>query len=128
MLYINDREVIAKADGKVDDELHFGEFGTPIDFEDKLYTEGVETFDFQAGTHILSIPISNPTDYNVQYEIHKGYEPIGIATASYGQGTDHYSGGCILYINTEDVTCKKQENQEYTEFGTPKEEVKVKVK
>ena len=69
-LYINDREVIAKADGKVDDELHFGEFGTPIDFEDKLYTEGVETFDFQAGTHILSIPISNPTDYNVQYEIH----------------------------------------------------------
>lgn len=128
MLYINDREVIAKADGKVDDELHFGEFGTPIDFEDKFYTEGVETFDFQAGTHILSIPISNPTDYNVQYEIHKGYEPIGIATASYGQGTDHYSGGCILYINTEDVTCKKQENQEYTEFGTPKEEAKVKVK
>lgn len=128
MLYINDREVIAKADGKVGDELHFGEFGTPIDFEDKIYTEGIETFDFPAGTHILSIPISDPTDYNVQYEIHEGYEPIGIATAAYGQGTDHYGGGCILYINTEDVTCKKQDNNEYTEFGTPKEAAKVKVK
>lgn len=128
MLYINDTEVIAKADGKVDGELHFGEFGTPIEMEDKNIVEDVYTVDFPAGTHIISVPINDPTEYNTQYVIHEGYEPVGIATSAYGKATDHSSGGCILYVNNEDITCKKEDNNIYVEFGIVKAEEKKLIK
>lgn len=128
MLYVNDLEVVAKADGEIDGQLHFGNFGIPIEYEEIEQSNDTYAVDFAKGTHILSVPINDPTEYNVQYDFHEGYEPIGIATAAYGQGEDNFSGGCILYVNSEDVTCKKEDNNEYTKFGTPIEKAKVKVK
>ena len=128
ILYVNDTEIVAKANGQVDGEFIYSDFGTPIDYEQKLNSESIETYDFPAGTHILSIPVNDPTDNSQQYEMPDGYEAIGIATASHGQTFEYSLGGCILYVNTEDVTCKKTEDGKYINFGTPKEEVKVKVK
>ena len=62
------------------------------------------------------------------FEVHKGYEPIGIAKAMAGKNFAGFAGGCILYINTETVLCTKDENNEYTIFGIPKEEEKVNIK
>ena len=124
ILYINDQEVLAKANGMKDGELYFGDFGTPLDFENSNgITENIYTVDFPAGTHILSMPVDDPTEYNMQFETHEGYEPVGIATAAYGKATDISSGGCILYVNTDDVTLQKNDDGVYTEFGTPSEKV-----
>ena len=108
---------------------------------------------FLPGEHIISVPFSRDMIENNDFEVHKGYEPIGIAKAMAGKNFAGFAGGCILYINTEtvlctkdennvnihtgsavlyvnieEVTCKKTEDNKYTEFGTPKEEVKVNIK
>ena len=129
ILYVNETEVEAKPSNIVDDEYQYTNFGEPTEYEEIQYTESVNTFDFPAGTHILSIPVDDPTDNkNVEYMFHEGYEPVGVASAAYGHNSDHNAGTCILFVNTEDVTVEKNEENKFTEFGTVKETQKEKVK
>ena len=129
ILYVNETEVEAKPSDIVDEEYQYTNFGEPTEYEDIQYTESVNTFDFPAGTHILSIPVDDPTDNkNLEYMFHEGYEPVGVASAAYGHNVDHNAGTCILFINTEDVTVEKNEENKYTEFGTPKEDQKKLIK
>ena len=128
ILYVNDYPVEVKSNGIKDDEAYFSSFGTPIDYTYTEKNESTYTIDFAPGEHILSIPIDDPTNYDSQFMFYEGYEPVGIATASYGKYDDNSSGSCMLYVNTQTVTLDKNENNEYIEFGTPKEEAKVKIK
>lgn len=129
ILYVNETEVEAKPNNIIDEEYQYTMFGEPTKYEEIHYVEGINTFDFPAGTHILSIPVDDPTDNkNVEYIFHEGYEPVGLASASYGEANEHDGGACILFVNAEDVTVEKNEENKYTEFGKVKEEQKVKVK
>jgi hypothetical protein len=127
IMFINTETVQANANGKNEEEYYFGEFGIPVDYEKRIEDESNEK-EFAPGEHILSISITNPESYDIEYEYHEGYEPIGLATASYGDTCKTFAGASILYTNTKTVECKKQENNEYTEFGTLKEKAKEKVK
>mgnify|MGYP000935352907 CR=1 FL=1 len=125
ILYVNDYTVEAKSTGIKDNEPFFGEFGIPTDYVQTETVESDTIIQFAPGEHILSIPIDDPTDFNVQYTFHEGYEPIGIATASYGQYDDESAGSCILYVNSENVEFEKQDDNVYVEFGKVKEEPKT---
>lgn len=102
-------------------------FGHPIDFYRGETNKTETTKDFNVGEHIISIPIKNPTSENKQYEYHEGYTVAGIATSKLGHT---FGGACLLYVNTQPVTCtltKNEDNVElYLSFGTPIEKDKVK--
>ena len=82
---------------------------------------------FDAGEHIISVPISEKNDIrenNVQYEYHPGYEPIGISITAWGHFDNYFGGGAITYANTEKVECSSSlvdsdGNYICTDFGTP---------
>lgn len=128
ILYVNEYPVEAKSTGIKDEQPFFGDFGIPIDYIQPEINESNEVVEFAPGEHILSIPINDPTNFDMQYSFYEGYEPIGIATASYGQYDDVSAGSCILYVNTETVECEKQEDNEYVEFGKVKEQQKTLIK
>ena len=128
LLYVNESEIEAQSTGIKDGNPYFGEFGTPTYYVQEDLIESDTTIEFAPGQHILSIPVSDPTDFDSQYSFYEGYEPIGIATAAYGKADDNSSGACMLYVNTETVQLEKKEDGTYTNFGIPKEEVKVKIK
>ncbi len=99
-----------------DDEPKIEEIVSYEDYDDKI---------FDAGEHIISIPIDDPTKDNKQYESHEGYKPIGIATSAYGRYGYNYGNGKLLFVNEYPVKCnptyKKGEELLYTEFGKPVE-------
>ena len=99
-----------------DDEPKIEEIVSYEDYDDKI---------FDAGEHIISIPIDDPTQETVQYESHEGYKPIGISTSAYGRYGYNYGNGKLLFVNEYPVKCnptyKKGEELLYTEFGKPVE-------
>lgn len=86
-----------------------------------------EATHFDIGEHILSVPILESEDVrlkNYQYEYHPGYDVVGISLTSYGQHSNNFGGGSIVYVNNEEVDCstnlKDQDgNYVYLYFGTP---------
>ena len=91
---------------------------TPISYE-QVYT-------FSPGEHIVAIPIEDPTKEVKTYEGHAGYKPVGISTSAYGQNSNRYDRGYIIYENTVDVNAQatavdKEGHYIYTTFGTPVE-------
>jgi len=127
IMFINEDVVQASVTGTIDGKNYCSDFGIPIDYE-KTIKEDLTTKTFAPGEHIISIPVSNIVDDGFVYECHEGYEPIGISTASHGKNFNIHTGSAVLYVNIEEVTCEKTEDNKYTEFGTPKEEVKVNIK
>ncbi|MDE5888521.1 MAG: hypothetical protein K2H20_00720 [Bacilli bacterium] len=125
LLYVNDTAVECRSlNGKT-----FTDFGTPVDYvdiENTITQNGERTFG--VGEHIISIPIPDPTNDNVQYQPYEGYEAIDIATACYGR-LKGFSGAAILYVNTVPVKCvptnERNGNYQYLTFGTPIEPEKV---
>ncbi len=99
-----------------DDEPKIEEIVSYEDYDDKI---------FDAGEHIISIPIDDPTQENMQYDYHEGYKPIGISTSAYGRYTYNYGKGKLLFVNEYPVKCtptyKKGEGLLYTDFGKPVE-------
>lgn len=106
----------------------YKDFGRPIDFQREETTKTSNTKDFNIGEHIISIPIKDPTSEAMQYEYHEGYEVIGIATSDYAYD---FGGACILYVNTQSVTCtitESSDNQElYLSFGIPLEKETIRI-
>lgn len=104
-----------------DNEPKIEEIVSYENYDDKL---------FDAGEHIISIPIDDPTQENMQYDSHEGYKPIGISTSAYGRYAYNYGKGKILYVNEYPVKCnptyKKGEELLYTDFGIPVEYEKEK--
>lgn len=121
LLYVNEVEVECESkNGKT-----FTEFGTPLSFEKEatiMLEDGTKTFD--VGQHILSVPLDDPTDRNVQYQFYEGYEVLDIAISAYGD-LECYGGGAILYSNVVPVICTpiitKNNEYQYVNFGTPAE-------
>ena len=79
-----------------DDEPKIEEIVSYENYDDKL---------FDAGEHIISIPIDDPTQENMQYDYHEGYKPIGIATSAYGRYGYNYGNGKLLFVNEYPVKC-----------------------
>lgn len=103
-------------------------FGHPINFHREETNKTSNTKDFNIGEHIISIPIKEKTNSKImQYEYHEGYEVVGIATADAAYST---IGSCVLYVNTQPVTCTLTENKDnnelYLSFGVPLEKEKTK--
>lgn len=128
IMYINDEQVQAMANGTIDDEYYFGDFGIPVDYQIKSSITDDGMIEYQPGEHILSVPIASPLKYDFNYESHDGYEPVGIASASHGDDHDISSGAAILYVNVEPVVCEKSNDKDYIDFGTPKEIQKTLIK
>lgn len=128
ILYINETEVECRSIKIKDGEYVYDTFGFPTDYEKPQASETLITKEFDTGEHIISVPINDPTKTQVQYEFYDGYEPVGITSSKYGKYSGCYGGGCILYINTEPVTCQKNEENTYTSFGIPTEKALTKVK
>lgn len=94
----------------------------------QVITVQYTTVHFGIGEHIISVPISPENDIrlnNVQYEYHPGYEPVGISiTSNVAYKPDKFSGGAIIYANTEEVECSsnlvdKDGKYVYADFGMP---------
>lgn len=123
LLYVNEYPVECYSENGAT----FTDFGTPINYEKTTIVEtGDGTKTFGIGEHIISVPISDPTNANVQYQYYEGYEPLDLAISGYGKIIPIYSGGAILYANTVPVICKptqvdKNNNYQYLTFGTPAE-------
>lgn len=128
MLYINDYPVEVTATRDKDGMLQFNSFGTPLEYEHEKREKIDGKLKFLPGEHIISVPVSREMIEENDFEVHKGYEPIGIAKAMSGKNFAGFAGACILYINTETVLCTKDENNEYTIFGIPEEVEKVNIK
>lgn len=84
-----------------------------------------KTICFGIGEHIISVPIEEDIRQNsYQYKFHDGYEPIGISLTAYGNGTNKFGGGTIIFSNIEEVECSSRTTNDegdylYLEFGTP---------
>ena len=87
----------------------FNEFGV---------TDHYETSNdyFEAYEHTLAVPISDPSNNNLQYVYHEGYEVIDIASYVYGRYTT-YGGGFIIYANTVPVKSTTDNKEECLQFG-----------
>ena len=123
ILYVNEYPVechSSNVDGN--GNYIYTDFGTPQGYYEEETIETETTKEFNPGEHIISIPIEDQVYSSVEYEYHEGYEPVGIAT-SYRKFS--YDKGCILYVNTEKVTCTKtiteDGNEQYLTFGIPNE-------
>ncbi len=128
ILYVNETPVEAKPSKKDGENYIYEEFGSPIEIDEKKIAEDLYTVDFPAGTHILVVPSDCKAHQTNQYKYHEGYEPIGYTITTEKDGY-LYDGKCsVLYINIEDVTVEKDEDNKCINFGTPKEEAKVNIK
>ena len=125
MLYINEYPVEVTASRDRNGCYEFKSFGTPLEYEKKQHEKINGKKEFYPGEHIISVPVSKQMMEDSDFEVHSGYEPIGIAKAMAGKNLAGYAGGCILYINTETVICTRDENNEYTQFGEIKVEEQV---
>ena len=125
ILYVNEYPVKCYPTYQKDSELFYTDFGKPIEYEREQTESGPTWKEFNAGEHIISIPLDKKESVNYQLEYYEGYEPIGIASASYGKYGNLYGHGCILYSNIKKVRCTKDENGNYTSFGIPEEDTKV---
>lgn len=125
ILFMNEYPVKCNPTYKKGEELLYTDFGMPVEYEKEKTSSGDNWQEFAPGEHIISIPLKEDSDDNIQYEHYEGYEPIGMASSAYGRFSHQYAGGCILYTNTEKVKCIKDENGTYTSFGIPEEETKV---
>ena len=74
---------------------------------------------YEAGKHILAIPISNPSEDQIQVNYQEGYEAVDVAISTNGYS---YMGGFIIYVNIEDV----EVNDNHAFFGKPVEDNKKK--
>lgn len=127
LLYVNEYAVECTA-SIVDGKFIYNNFGSPIDFEKNEsvpFSDGFQIY--EEGEHIISIPIDDPTDANVQYQYYEGYETVDIAFSNYGETFGYYSGGAILYVNTVPVKCRidyydENNKPKCLSFGTPIEE------
>lgn len=119
ILYENNCEIIAHPTGKDDEgNLIYDDFGYPIEYNEKDTNETAYIIEYLPGEHVVSVPLPTYVE-DLQFESYDGYEPVGIATTSYGKDSYHPGGGCILYTNTEKVEKEKDSD---TVFGTPIEE------
>lgn len=88
-------------------------------------TGGIMSKQFDVGEHYISVPMEEDISESIhQIKTYPGYEVVGASYGSYGELTDFYAGGTILYRNVSPVTCETNlygENGEipYLEFGTP---------
>lgn len=128
IMFINDEQVQATANGTIDNDYYFGEFGIPTDYQIKSNITEDGMIEYLPGEHILSVPITSPIKYDIQFEGHDGYEPVGIASAAHGDDHNIPSGAAILYVNVEPVVCEKSNDKDYIDFGTPKEIQKTLIK
>ena len=78
---------------------------------------------FDAGEHIISIEIDDPTIEKKQYEYHEGYKVVGISTDAHGEYSYNYGQAHLVYSNEYPVKCHpthiKGEELLYTDFGEP---------
>lgn len=125
IMYINTEVVQANANVKIGEDYYFGGFGVPVNYE-KNISEETEIVEFAPGEHILSVPIDSAIKYDINYEYHEGYEPVGIAESSYGDSYNTSAEAVVLYVNVDEVECKRTEDNDYTEFGKVKEKEKIK--
>lgn len=93
--------------------------------EEMSYTQEDDKL-FESGEHIIAIPIDDPRYETKEYEVHIGYEPVGISTSAYGRDNNSFGDGYILYENNCEIiahpTGKDDEgNLIYDEFGYPVE-------
>lgn len=124
MLYVNEYLVKCRPTYKQDSELMYTDFGAPLEYEREKTAADTTWEEFNVREHIISVPLDKNEQDNYQVKYYDGYEPIGIATSSFGKYGYNYGGGCILYTNTEKVKCVKDENGNYTSFGIPEEDAK----
>lgn len=125
MLYVNEYPVKCRPTYQRDEEMLYTDFGTPVDYVEKETKSSHDWKEFNVGEHIISIPLEESYIDNFQITSHDGYEPIGIATSSYGKYSNISGGGCILYTNTQKVKCLKDDDSDnYTSFGIPVEDTK----
>ena len=125
MLYVNDYPVEVTATRDKDGFYQYNSFGSPIGYERKEHEKIDGKKEFFKGEHIVSVPVTKEMLENNEFEVHDGYEPIGIAKAMSGKNFSGFAGACILYTNTETVLCSLDKNNEYTLFGTIKTEEKI---
>lgn len=125
ILYVNNYPVEVPATRDRNGIYQYNSFGIPIEKEKKEREKIVGKKEFFPGEHIISTPVTNEMFENNEFEVHNGYEPIGIAEARGGYKTSVFAGACILYVNTETVICTRDENNEYTSFGTIKNDEKI---
>jgi len=104
----------------------YADFGIPFfdDFSD-VNDSNEPVKEFGIGEHIISVPMNDNRSENLQIEYREGYEIVGMASTAYGQHSDNYGGGVLLYVNTVPVKCTLDENG-YTSFGIPLEISKTK--
>lgn len=97
-------------------------------YNSSQYTEEVGstvTKEFAPGEHYVSIPMSEDITKEVtEITSPPGYEVMSVSHSSFGQTTDRFAGGTILYVNTEPVLCETNLYSEDGEvpflyFGTP---------
>ena len=118
-VYVNTKNVWCISNGKDKDNNDvYNEFGISEDF--KTSKDYYETYE-----HVLAVPISDPSDKNIQYEYHEGYEVIDIAAYVFGR-YQAYGNGYIIYSNNVPVKCERDENDKCLDFGTPITTEKVK--
>lgn len=119
ILYENTTPVMAQPTYKKEDgEFIYENFGTPITYETTERKETEDTITYKAGEHLVSVPFRQH-HLSAQFTSYEGYEPIGMANSTYGQGGKSGNYGCILYVNTEDVVVKKNIQEGELPFGTP---------
>ena len=125
IVYTNEYPVNCYPTYEIEGELLYTDFGTPIDYERDKTNSGNDWQEYNIGEHIISVPLDNNMEEGFQIQYHDGYEVVGIASSAYGKYAYCTGGGCILYKNTKNVKCIKDETGNYTSFGIPEEDTKV---
>lgn len=114
ILYKNDCQVVVTSTSKNDQgEYVYESFGVPVEYELGNY----EDREYAPGEHIISVPYKG-TGNIIQMENHEGYEVVGMTKVS---TLSTKTNGCILYVNTENVT----KTSDKPEFGQVTEKEKV---
>lgn len=80
--------------------------------------ESIVSKTFEAGEHIISVPIGDPTKDVIQHNFYPGYKCMGMATSAYGD-FNTFAGACLLYVNDTEVICSSENGKTFTDFGTP---------
>lgn len=123
LIYENEYPVECSSNKKdANDNYVYSDFGQPIDFSRNETEQRESIKEFNAGEHIISVPINDPTKGAMQYQYHEGYEVVGIAAADYSRS---HAGACVLYVNKQPVACTLTEIEDgkelYLSFGVPVE-------
>ena len=84
--------------------------------------EKLDPVKFEAGEHIISVPIKEDLSETQVFEYHPGYKPVGIASSKYGKSYELVDS-FLLYINETEVEAKvtsiDNDNYKCEEFGIP---------